>query len=111
MILIMSLGKRIQGARLAAGYEKPVELATITGISKQTISNYERDKVTKPDPNTLALIASATGVSLMWIVTGTGNPKSNDLSIKEQELLKAFKELQESDQKQLADFIKFLLSK
>lgn len=112
MIFSMSLGKRIQAARLSAGLTKPVELSTLTGISKQTISNLENNKVSKPDPVTLVKIASVTGVSLSWIITGTGLPKpKNMLSDAEIQLLDAFNSLQKSSQQEALNYIQFLSKK
>jgi transcriptional regulator with XRE-family HTH domain len=46
-----------------------VELAQITGLSRQTVSNYERGIVT-PRRSGVTLWALATGVPLGWLLTG-----------------------------------------
>jgi transcriptional regulator with XRE-family HTH domain len=75
----MSLGKRIEGARLAKGYEESASFARACGISKQTMHNLENDLVKKPDPATLMKIAVALNVTLDWLWTGEGLPGRNQL--------------------------------
>ena len=70
----MSIGKRLEGARLAAGYQYASDVARAAGVTKQYLHNLENDLVTKPDPNKLAPICRALGVSMEWIVTGRGKP-------------------------------------
>lgn len=75
----MSLGKRIEGARLARGYEESAAFARACGISKQTMHNLENDLVHKPDPATLYKIAIALNVTLDWLWTGEGLPSRNQM--------------------------------
>lgn len=63
-----SIGDRCKKAREHAGLDQD-QLARITGLSRQTISNYERDK-TSQKLASLNLIALATGVDRNWIATG-----------------------------------------
>lgn len=55
-------------ARMHAGMEQ-AELAEVTGLSRNTIGNYERGKVA-PRRAVLISIAMATGVDLGWLETG-----------------------------------------
>lgn len=55
----MSLGTRIEGARLARGYENGAAFAREAGVSKQYLHNIEKDLVKKPDPDQLMKIAYA----------------------------------------------------
>jgi transcriptional regulator with XRE-family HTH domain len=63
-----TLADRLLKARTNAGMGQ-VELAQITGLSRQTVSNYERGIVT-PRRSGVELWALATGVPLGWLLTG-----------------------------------------
>lgn len=81
----MTIGQRIQGARLATRTTNASEFARHasvfaikygrTEVSRQYLHNLEHDKVEKPDPVLLAAIAMAANVDLHWLVTGEGTPK------------------------------------
>lgn len=75
----MSLGKRIEGARLARGYEEGAAFARACGVSKQYLSNLEKDVPTKPDPGQLMKIALVLNVTLDWLWTGEGLPSRNQM--------------------------------
>lgn len=95
----MSLGQRIVGARLAAGYKRPSDLARAIGIDRQYLFNLENDKVAKPDPSRVALIAQAVNVSTEWLVTGQGSPERKlTLAANENELLDIFRMLSKDHQ-------------
>lgn len=64
----LTTGMRCMIARLHAGLEQ-ADLAALTGLSRNTISNYEKDKVS-PRRAGLISIAFATGVDLGWLETG-----------------------------------------
>lgn len=59
---------RLRKARETAGLEQS-ELATVMGVSRQTVSNYEKGHV-QPRRSGLRLWAMATGVPVEWIETG-----------------------------------------
>ena len=63
-----SMGDRLRKAREDAGMEQ-VELAAVTGLSRQTISNYERNAV-HARKSGLRLWSMATNVSLEWLESG-----------------------------------------
>ena len=63
-----TLADRIRKAREANDYSQS-DLATITGISRASISHYEGGK-TRPSKASLKLIAMATGVDRYWLLTG-----------------------------------------
>lgn len=108
----MSLGARIQEARLAAGFSKPIFLSRLSGISKQTLSNYENNKVNKPDPSTLLKIATYTNVKFEWLMTGEDH-KSDITLISDNEtlLLNSYKKLSETHKSYLLSYLEFLLNK
>jgi DNA-binding XRE family transcriptional regulator len=62
------LSDRLRKAREFAGYEQ-ADLERLTGLSRATISNYERGR-TKPSKASMNLWSLATGVSLNWLVNG-----------------------------------------
>lgn len=59
---------RIRAAREQNGYDQET-LATATGLSRQSISSYERG-VSHPRRPALAAIALATGFDYAWLETG-----------------------------------------
>ena len=63
-----TVGDRIRVAREQAGMEQR-ELAEATGISRNTISNYEQGKFSPRRP-ALAAIALATGFDYRWLESG-----------------------------------------
>jgi transcriptional regulator with XRE-family HTH domain len=63
------VGDRLRVAREVAGLSQD-ELAQLTGISRQTISNYELGLSKKPKPPYIAAIALATHFNRDWIEYG-----------------------------------------
>ena len=63
------VGDRLRVAREVAGLSQD-ELAQLTGISRQTISNYELGASKKPKPPYIAAIALATHFNRDWIEHG-----------------------------------------
>ena len=63
-----TLADRIRKARDFAGLDQG-DLAAVTGLSRQTLSNYEHGK-TRASKASLKLIAMATGVDRYWLLTG-----------------------------------------
>lgn len=67
---------RLRKARESAGLEQDV-LAVDLGVSRNTVSNYERGKVSPRRPVMIAW-ALRTGVPLDWLLHGTENPRPVD---------------------------------
>lgn len=72
-IPVWTQGDRLTKARETARLSQE-ELAHLTGLSRQTISNYERDAVVQRRSG-LNLWAMATGVPVEWLVTGEYTPR------------------------------------
>lgn len=66
-----TLGDRITGAREAAGLSQP-ELARRLGVRLATVRAWEDDQA-EPRANKLQMLAGLLGVSIMWLLTGTGD--------------------------------------
>lgn len=64
---------RLRQARELAG-ESPRSLSLRIGTSHGTVGNVEGGHVADPGINLLKGIADALGVSLDWLVSGTGDP-------------------------------------
>lgn len=62
-------------ARDYAGMDQ-AELAEVTGIARNTISNYELGLTTRPKPIYIKAMALAMGVSAEWLETGSFTPMS-----------------------------------
>ncbi len=65
---VFTIGDRLRKAREEAGLDQG-DFAIETGISRGTISNYERDEVTPKLPY-LTVWAMRTGVPFKWLLTG-----------------------------------------
>ena len=76
LIPTWSQADRLRKAREFAGLEQ-TDLAEATGMSRATISNYERGNVA-PRRAGLNLWAMATGVPLKWIVNGESGSSNDD---------------------------------
>ena len=72
-----TIGERVKEARVANGWNQP-ELAKITNISKQALSQIETGTTKNPKPENLLKIADATGYELRWLITGNGIKTSKD---------------------------------
>jgi transcriptional regulator with XRE-family HTH domain len=95
----VSMGKRIEGARLAAGFTKASDFAKACGVSKQYLHNLEHGKVEKPDPANLILLAKVLNVSVEWLITGAGDPaRSLGRTENERDLLRCFRMLDPEQQ-------------
>lgn len=71
-----TLADRIRKARDFAGLDQGA-LASVTGLSRQTLSNYEHGK-TRPSKASLNLIAMMTGVDRCWLLTGQANVRDGN---------------------------------
>lgn len=70
----VTVGWRIRIARESAGLDQ-LQLSELTGIARNTISNYELGLTTRPKSLYLRAIAQATGVNEGWLATGkAGSP-------------------------------------
>ena len=67
---------RLRAAREEAGIGQR-EFEKVTGLSRATISNYERG-VYPPKRSALIVWAMATGFSVKWLETGETGPEGDD---------------------------------
>lgn len=65
-----TFGDRLAGAREAAGLSRE-ELARRLGVREKTIGAWE-DDISEPRGNRLQMLAGMLNVSLMWLLTGSG---------------------------------------
>ncbi len=108
----MSLGKRIEGARLALGYSNAAAFSRQIGIDKQYLWNLENDKVEKPDPSRMVSLAKGLNVSIEWLITGEGSPLTSYTFDKhELEVIAFLKLLPEKAVLELLDYAKYLYDK
>lgn len=76
-VLRFTIGDRLRKAREFAGYgQDQGGFAALVGVSRGTISNYEREEVEHYKPIVLREWARVAGVSLRWLETGEGSPTS-----------------------------------
>ncbi len=67
---VATFGDRLAAAREAAGME-PAALARRLGVKASTIRKWEED-LSEPRANRLSMIAGLLGVSITWLIDGTG---------------------------------------
>ncbi len=77
METVTQLGERIANARNAKNLSQP-QLARRLGVKKQTIENWELDKLS-PRANQLDRLAGVLNVPIVWLLGGAANPSANDL--------------------------------
>lgn len=65
-----TFGDRLAGAREAAGLSQEA-LATQLGVRLETLQAWE-DDVAEPRANRLQMLSGMLNVTLMWLLTGTG---------------------------------------
>jgi transcriptional regulator with XRE-family HTH domain len=70
-----TLGDRIRKAREVAGLEQQ-DLADALYMSRAAVSSWENSH-SQPAPRKLAVIASVTGVSASWLLTGTADTEAD----------------------------------
>ncbi|HEY8095499.1 MAG TPA: helix-turn-helix transcriptional regulator [Methylobacter sp.] len=108
----MSLGKRIEEVRLVRGYQNAAAFARKIGLDKQYLWNLEKDKVEKPDPLRMVIIAKGLNASLEWLITGEGDPLTSHTFNKAQlEVIGFLKLLSEDNIGELRDCAKSLYGK
>lgn len=66
---VWTVGERLRKARETRGLEQG-QFADLIGVSKATVSNYERD-LYKPKVVVLRAWSMATGVPVEWLETGS----------------------------------------
>jgi transcriptional regulator with XRE-family HTH domain len=68
---MLSMSSRIRQARSAAKLSQ-TQLATLTGVKRSAVAQWERTECTTPSVEHLAQIAISTGVHFEWLATGRG---------------------------------------
>lgn len=68
-----TVGDRLRKAREVLGLEQG-PFAELIGVSRGTVSNYERGTTRAYKPIVMRAWAMAAGVSLHWLETGMGSP-------------------------------------
>ena len=80
------------------------ELSRKTGLGEATISNYRKGRYV-PKNDKMFLICSALNVSASWLLGYDVNPEKSDAAITE-----LFERLPDDQQRQVLDYIRFLLN-
>jgi transcriptional regulator with XRE-family HTH domain len=87
------------------------ELAAKSGVNKYSIDNYLNKRGQTPLVDAAVKIAGALGVSVEYLVTGKEEkkqPNTDRLSNKSRAIVRLVEQLNESNQKFVIDFIKWL---
>jgi transcriptional regulator with XRE-family HTH domain len=90
----LTIGDRLRFLLEARGYTQ-VGLAAKIGLTQSAISNIVTNASRKPSAPTLLKLAAALQANPDWIITGKGDPFEINVigQQSEQELLKAFREM------------------
>lgn len=75
----MNIGARLKQARIEAGLSQE-QAGKVAGVSKQSISLIESGRTADPKVSTLEPLARRLGVSIQWLMTGKGQPRSDSSS-------------------------------
>jgi transcriptional regulator with XRE-family HTH domain len=68
---MLSMSSRIRRARAAANFSQ-TQLASMTGVNRSAVAQWERGDGTSPSVEHLAMIAVSTDVRFEWLATGRG---------------------------------------
>lgn len=71
-VLAFTRGDRLRKAREKMGLDQG-PFAAVLGVSRGTVSAYERDEIERVKPIVMEMWALKTGVSLLWLETGEGS--------------------------------------
>lgn len=84
------------------------KLARKSGVSRQTVSNYESGRITNPEPEKLRAIANAFNrpEEIFLRAAGVLSPKRK-ISPLEKELINLVKKLPEEEQQEMVDMIRW----
>lgn len=100
-----TLGSRIQTLRKSLGYSQ-VELGQRIGVSKSQVNRYE-NKGIQPPADILSKIADLFGTSVDFLINGQSEEKAK-ATLKNAELLKQFKQVEDLPEEDRMTVIKFL---
>lgn len=100
-----TLGSRIQELRKSLGYSQ-VELGQRIGVSKSQVNRYE-NKGIQPPADILSKIADLFGTSVDFLINGQSEEKAK-ATLKNAELLKQFKQVEDLPEEDRLTVIKFL---
>lgn len=100
-----TLGSRIQTLRKSIGYSQ-VELGQKIGVSKSQVNRYE-NKGIQPPADILSKIADLFGTSVDFLINGQSEEKAK-ATLKNAELLKQFKQVEDLPEEDRMTVIKFL---
>jgi transcriptional regulator with XRE-family HTH domain len=100
-----TLGSRIQELRKSLGYSQ-VELGQRIGVSKSQVNRYE-NKGIQPPADILSKIADLFGTSVDFLINGQSEEKAK-ATLKNAELLKQFKQVEDLPEEDRMTVIKFL---
>jgi len=122
----MNIGEKIKSARLAKGYTQE-ELGKLIGVQKSAVAKYEKGRVVNIKRSVLAKIAQVLEIPPVELVSDieekpveTANKLADwylGLEFKEDEsvefltMIDEYKQLDESKQTQVSEYVHFLLGR
>lgn len=126
VVMEMNIGNKIKNARLAKGYTQE-ELGKLIGVQKSAVAKYEKGRVVNIKRSVLAKISKVLEIPPVELVSDieerpvdAANKLADmflGLEIKEEEdidlnqMIKEYKQLDETKKVQAREFIHFLLGK
>ena len=91
----MTFGEKLKESRKIKNLTQK-QLADKIGAKHNSVSDWENDK-NKPDPDTIELLCGVLGISPNYLL----NSNSDDFSLREQEIIKRFRALDEPGRKEV----------
>ena len=88
---VATFGDRLAAAREAAGMSQEV-FAKRVGVKLATLQKWEND-LAEPRANRLSMMAGIVGVSMTWLMTGTGEGVTPDMPQEDPDLNEVLSEL------------------
>jgi DNA-binding XRE family transcriptional regulator len=106
----MSLAQRVKTARKDARLTQ-AELARAVKQSRAAVSLWENGSTQQLSVESAIAAAEALGVSLKWLVFGTGPQRAGNLSASALALARAFDQMAESEQAEVLGYARYILSR
>jgi transcriptional regulator with XRE-family HTH domain len=72
----MEISARLDKAMREAGIKTQAELVRLSGVSQPTVSRILKNQGPRPGAEVLGRLAAACGVSVEWLMRGTGKQKT-----------------------------------
>lgn len=98
--MIMNINARIKQARVAAGISQ-IRLATLLGVTRSAVSQWESEHGTVPRPEHLARLAELLHTDYEWLATGKKSREEKPVSVIREDTPSRYKSALSPEQEEL----------